>query len=97
MSMGCFGCRSFAVPTMRPYQATPASTSLLWAAYNHTMRPPQQKPVMASLSVLPPPDFFAQATVASRSSITCLSGTFETTLLMISWMSVSFETSPWRA
>ena len=61
------------------------------------MRPPQQKPVIASLSVFPMPDFLAQATVASRSSITCLSGTLATTLVMISWMFVMPATSPCRA
>ena len=67
------------------------------AAYSQTIRPPQQKPVMPSFAVSPLPVFLAQATVASRSDITCASGTLETTLEMISWMSVIFETSPWRA
>ena len=45
----------------------------------------------------PLPDFLAQATVASRSDITWESGTFETTLEMMSWMFSIFETSPCRA
>src|SRR5215470_4312813 len=62
-SMGCLGCRSSALPTSRPYQATPAFRSLLWAAYSQTIRPPQQKPVMPSFGVSPLPVFFALATV----------------------------------
>src|SRR5437870_6722251 len=77
MSIGFFGDIAFGWPTKRPYQATPALTFGLCAAYIQTMRPPQQKPVMPSLSVLPF-DFFAQATAASRSDITCASGTFAT-------------------
>ena len=42
------------------------------------MRPPQQKPVMPSLAVSPLPLALAQATVASRSLMTCASGTLAT-------------------
>ncbi len=54
------------------------------APYSQTIRPPQQKPVIPSrlTSALPVP--LAQATVASRSDMTCASGTLETTL-RISW------------
>ena len=41
-------------------------------------------PVMPSFAVSPVPFFLIQATVASRSAITWASGTFETTLEMIS-------------
>ena len=44
------------MPTMRPYHATPAFRPGLCAAYIHTMRPPQQKPVMPSLDVSALPD-----------------------------------------
>ena len=44
------------------------------------MRPPQQKPVMPSSRRVALPVALAQATVASRSAITCASGTLETTL-----------------
>jgi AhpD family alkylhydroperoxidase len=52
-STGCAGCRSLAEasPTSRPYQATPAFTAGLCAAYSQVMRPPQQKPVMPSRRV----------------------------------------------
>ena len=40
---------------------------------------------MPSLATSPLPVALAQATVASRSDITCLSGTLETTLEKISW------------
>ena len=41
-------------PTRRPYQATPALSVGLCAAYSHTMRPPQQNPVMPSFAVVGP-------------------------------------------
>ncbi len=43
------------------------------------MRPPQQNPVTASLRWSPLLDFAAQAAVASRSDMTCASGTLFTT------------------
>ena len=49
---------------------------------------------MPSRPVSALPSALAQATVASRSCITCASGTFETTFDMISPMSVILETSP---
>ena len=55
---------------LRPYQATPAFRLGLWAEYSQTIRPPQQKPVTPSFSEFPLPDFFAQATAASRSDMT---------------------------
>src|SRR5262249_1412011 len=96
-SMGCFGCSGSAGRTSGPYQATPAFQFGLWAAYSQAIRPPQQNPVMPSLAVSALPVDFAQATAASRSDMTCSSGTLETTLLMISWMSVILDTSPCRA
>ena len=69
----------------------------LCAEYSQTIRPPQQKPVMPSLATSPLPVPLAQATVASRSDITWASGTLETTLEMISGISLIFETSPCRA
>ena len=48
-----------------------------------TMRPPQQKPVTATRLASPLLALPAQATVASRSAITCASGTFETTCATI--------------
>ncbi len=93
--MGFFGVISFGCPITRPYQATPAFTFGLWAAYSQVMRPPQQKPVTASLPASPP-FFAAQAAAASRSDMTCASGTLAT-IGRIWSMSESFETSPWRA
>ena len=72
-SIGCFGVIALVWPCRRPYHATPAFSSRLWAAYSQTIRPPQQKPVIPSLEVLPPIPF-AQATAASRSFRTCASG-----------------------
>src|SRR5437773_12025134 len=95
--MVCLGCNSLVGPTRRPYQETPAFRCMLCAAYNQTIRPPQQNPVMPSLSTLPAPDALAQATVASRSSITCASVTLVTTADRISFTSDIFETSPWHA
>ena len=77
-STGWRGCSALALPTSRPYQATPARTCGLCAAYSQVMRPPQQKPVRPSRAVSPPLRS-AQATVASRSRITWASGTFEIT------------------
>jgi hypothetical protein len=83
--------------TSGPYQATPAFTTGLCASYIHTMRPPQQKPVMPSLAVSALPSPLAKATVESRSPMTCASGTFETMSLISVWMSVmDFVASPWR-
>ena len=45
----------------------PALSCGLWAAYSHTMRPPQQKPVTAARSARPLPDCSAQPSVASKS------------------------------
>lgn len=70
--------------------------ALACAAYSHVMRPPQQKPVIAARDTSAAPDALANARVASRSLITCASGTFDTTLLRISLKSVIFETPPWR-
>ncbi len=61
-----------------PYQATPAFTAGLCASYIHTMRPPQQKPVMPSLAVSALPSPLANSTAASRSPMTCASGTLFT-------------------
>src|SRR5437879_8835851 len=85
--MGFLGWRSLGCPSRRPYQATPAFSLGLCAAYSHTILPPQQNPVMPSLDVSPLPDFCAQATTASRSDITSASGTLETTFEIISLMS----------
>ena len=52
--------------------------------------------MIPSLAVSPLPLFFAQATVESRSFITCSSGTFDTTFEMMSGISLIFETSPSR-
>jgi hypothetical protein len=65
-----------------PYQATPAFTCGLCAAYIHVMRPPQQKPVIPSRAALPPL-VAAHCVAASRSAITCASGT-RTTISPIS-------------
>ena len=61
------------------------------------MRPPQQNPVTASLRWSPLLDLAAQAAVASRSDMTCASGTLLTTSAKICFQSLIFETSPWRA
>ena len=66
------------LPTRRPYHATAAFAAGLWASYSQTWRPPQQKPVMPRRPVSPP-FALAQATLASRSPITCASGTLLTT------------------
>src|SRR5688572_9991584 len=94
--MGFLGAISFAGEIIRPYQAPPALSLGLWAAYIHTIRPPQQKPVTPRREVSPP-FFSAHTSAASRSDITCVSGTFDTTVLMISWMFSIFDTSPCRA
>src|SRR5450432_3817557 len=96
-SAGYWGCKSSLSPTNLPYQATPALSDFCWAAYSQTMRPPQQKPVMDSFEVSACGSFLVKATAASRSDMTWASGTLDTTLLKISFMSVSLETSPWRA
>src|SRR5216684_382887 len=95
-SRGYLGCNSLVSPTRRPYQATPAFNCGLCAAYNQTMRPPQQNPVIPNLGASPLPDSFAQATAASMSDITCASGTFDT-IAKICCISEMLETSPWRA
>src|SRR3569832_1846691 len=66
ISIGFEGVIGVLSPTSRPYQATPALTFGLCPQYSQTMRPPQQNPVMPSLSTLPPLSL-AQATTASRS------------------------------
>ncbi len=93
--MGYFGCKSVAFPAAdsRPYHATPAFTSLLWAAYSHTIRPPRQNPVTPGFAVSPWPSCFAHAAVASRSPITRASGTFDTALPTMSCIA-GFDTSP---
>src|SRR5713226_3777313 len=96
-SRGYLGCNSLDWPTIRPYQATPAFNCGLCAAYNQTMRPPQQNPVIPNLEASPLPDSFAQATAASMSDITWASGTFDTTVSIICFISEILETSPWRA
>src|SRR5437879_13179169 len=95
--MGFLGWRSLGCPSRRPYQATPAFSRGLCAAYSHTILPPQQNPMMPSLDVSPFADFCAQATTASRSDITSASGTLETTFEIVSLMSGLLLTSPWRA
>ena len=95
-SIGLRGCRSSAWPARRPYQATPALTLGLCAAYSQTMRPPQQNPVMPTEAASARPWDRHQPSVASRSLITCASGTWLTTSLMMRWMSAIPETSPWR-
>ena len=78
MSIGFLGCSSRGGPhDSGPYQATPAFTAGLCASYIHTMRPPQQKPVMPSLAVSALPSPLAKATVESRSPMTCSSGTLD--------------------
>ena len=79
-SIGFIGFSAVGAPISWPYQATPAFTPGLCAVYSQVMRPPQQKPVMPSLAVSPPLAL-AHATVASRSAITCASGTLPTTSL----------------
>ena len=54
-----------------------------------------KKPVMPRRLVSPPSPS-AQATVASRSAMTCASGTFATTVSTICEISVIADTSPWR-
>jgi hypothetical protein len=95
MSTGCCGLLAVASPISRPYQATPALTFGLWAEYIQVTRPPQQKPVMPSLSTLPP-FCAAHATQASRSPITCASGAFETMSFIRVGMSAILLGSPWR-
>ncbi len=85
-STGWVGVVAVALPTSRPYQATPAFTDGLCALYIQVMRPPQQNPVMPSLLVSAP-SALAQATAASRSVITCASGT----LLMTSAISLAIS------
>ncbi len=53
--------------------------------------------MIASFVASPELDLRAHATVASRSDITCASGTFETTSAKICFQSAIFDTSPWRA
>src|SRR3989304_6338422 len=95
-SIGYWGCSSVRLPVSRPYQATPALSWGLWAAYSQTILPPQQNPVMPSFGMFPLPPALAHATVAARSAITCASGTFDTTFAKISLISDIPDTSPWR-
>ncbi|MNT34760.1 hypothetical protein D3C72_1707580 [compost metagenome] len=75
-------------PTLSlPYQATPALTSGLCAAYIQVRRPPQQNPVTATRRGSPPLAA-AHATLASRSAKTCSSGTLLTSSEMSFGMSV---------
>jgi len=94
-SIAVIGCSAEGVSATLPYQATAALRSGLCAAYSHTIRPPQQKPVMASLPASPPL-LAAQLAAASRSAITCESGTFATTGRISSMLAI-LDTSPWRA
>src|SRR6478735_5912763 len=81
-STGLVGDSGVASFESGPYHATPAFTAGLCASYIHTMRPPQQKPVMPSLAVSALPSPLAKATVESRSPMTCASGTLETMSLI---------------
>jgi len=76
-----------------PVPRAPALSCDVCAAYNQTVRPPQQNPVAASRNVSPP-SCAAHSTVASRSDITWESGTCETTFAYISGTSFSPKHRP---
>src|SRR5437868_496133 len=95
-SIGFVGVASLGLPVIGPYHATAALSCGLCAAYINTVRPPRQKPVMASFAASVLPVVLAYAAAESKSDIISVSALLLTTG-MISAMLVTFVRSALRA